>query len=100
MEKQKEEKKVQYLAIIFTGYGACTWIRGDKDIDTAVDCVNSYKQDWGHLVKFKKNDAYPVHLHILELENVNNGWESYHGLIRDAKTKKEIQFHKTFWVVK
>jgi len=50
MRKLKEEKKVQYLAIIFTGAGGCTWIRGDKDIDTAVDCVNSYKQDWDILL--------------------------------------------------
>jgi len=96
MKKQKEEKTVQYLSIIYIGMGT-TWLVGTKDIDTAVECVKMMKQDWGHLFKFKKNDAYPVHLYKLGSDGC---WESFHGTIQNPNTKKPLQFHKTFWVVK
>ena len=103
MRKLKEEKTVddepKYVSIIYIGMGT-TWLVGSKDLLTAVECVRMMKQDWGHLFKFKKNDAYPVHLYKLNAQNMNNGWESSHGIIRDATTQKELPFHKTFWVVK
>ena len=93
----KKNEKPKYLAIIYIGMGT-SWATGLVDIDTAVSAVKYLKQDWSHLFKFKKKDAYPVHVHKLG-EAGYNGWFSKHGIICDSETKKEIPIHKTFWVV-
>jgi len=93
----QKEKKAKYLAIIWIG-GGSSWATGLVDIDTAVSAVKYMKQDWSHLFKFKKKDAYPVNVYNVE-NGGDEGWWSDGSQVFDTKSQKPFKFYKTFWVV-